>query len=269
LVTQRNIVWIASYPKSGNTWVRFLACNLIFGPQNSAEALNALAPDIHEFGAHRLEAHSGLVKAHFPYSTALPFVERTAAAIYVVRRPEDVLVSNFHYSMRSECKPGASREALDRYVESFVLHRGDPRWIKLGMGSWEDNVRSWLGNRLPFPVLLIKYEDLSEQPKWTAARVAGFLNLNCAEHRIDQAVVESSFDRMREIESTDIREQRIGIFYKPYLRPSIDAGVRFMRQGKVGEGAALLTAQQRRELATAFESLTAQLGYSGHCSDRP
>src|SRR5882757_11182682 len=44
----RSVVWIASYPKSGNTWLRFLICNLAFGPVESAAQLNQLAPDLHE-----------------------------------------------------------------------------------------------------------------------------------------------------------------------------------------------------------------------------
>src|SRR5271156_62773 len=98
----KNIVWIASYPKSGNTWVRFMACNLLYGRQESAAAVSVLAPDIHEKARELIErAHAGFVKTHFACSPDMPMAERTAAAIYVVRRPEDVLVSNFYYAQRS------------------------------------------------------------------------------------------------------------------------------------------------------------------------
>src|SRR5271166_6638334 len=117
----RNIVWIASYPKSGNTWVRFMACNLLFGRQESAEALSLLAPDVHELGPQIIESgHAGLVKTHFRHSPDLPLAERTAAAIYVVRAPADVLASNFHYARRSGTAFDETREAFDRHVDSFV-----------------------------------------------------------------------------------------------------------------------------------------------------
>src|SRR5271166_938951 len=95
---EQSIIWIASYPKSGNTWVRFLACNLLFGRQVSAAALNALVPDLHEMQAATDPAPRGLLKTHFAYSPDLPCARYTAAAIYVVRNPADVLASNFFYS---------------------------------------------------------------------------------------------------------------------------------------------------------------------------
>lgn len=261
MTAARNIVWIASYPKSGNTWVRFMACNLLFGSQESAEGLNLLAPDIHEMGAHRLAAHSGLVKTHFPYSAALPLADRTAAAIYVVRHPADVLVSNFHYAQRSAGMANASRQEFDQYVERFIQFRGDPRWIELGMGSWEANVRSWLGRRQPFPVVALRFEALSADPKNSCQTMAQLIRPGSTEVEIDAAVRNSCFDRLRELEAADIREQRVGIFYKPYLKAAIDSGRRFMRNGAVGDGARLLAPEQQARLEEAFAPLIAELGY--------
>jgi hypothetical protein len=66
---------------------------------------------------------------------------------------------------------------------------------------------------------------------------------------------------MREIECADIRNQRVGIFYKPYLQQSIDAGSRFMRRGVVGDGPGRLNRDQRARLRSAFGSLLQELGY--------
>jgi len=260
---RRNIVWIASYPKSGNTWVRFMACNLLFGQQKSAQGLNVYAPDIHEIGARNLAAHAGLVKTHFPWSAELPLADRTAAAVYVVRHPADVLVSNFHYDQRSAGTANGSGEKFDRYVDRFIQFRGDPRWVELGMGSWEANVRSWLGQRHPFPVAVIRYEALSADPKKMCATLAQLLRPNSSDLEISAAVANSCFDRLRELEAADIRERRIGIFYKPYLQAAIDSGRRFMRSGAVGDGQRLLTPEQRVRLAQAFESVLKALGYTG------
>jgi hypothetical protein len=257
-----NIVWIASYPKSGNTWVRFMACNLLYGPQDSAAALNTLAPDIHELAATANgPAPARLLKTHFGFSARLPYVDQTAAAIYVVRDPADVLASNFFYSRRSGPQFEASPDGFDRYVDAFIEHRGDPRWVERGMGSWEDNVRSWLSSPLPFPVLKVRYEDLVADPETACAALAGVLRPDSAEADIRQAVQSSSFQRMREIERADIRNQRVGIFYKPYLQQSIDAGSRFMRRGVVGDGPGRLNRDQRARLRSAFGSLLQELGY--------
>jgi Sulfotransferase domain len=257
----RNIVWIASYPKSGNTWARFMACNLLFGSQSSASALNTMSPDIHEWGSDRLADHSGLVKTHFPYSSMLPLAERTAAAIYVVRQPDDVLVSNFHYSQRSTAGSAPARDAFDRYVDQFLQHRGDPYWIERGMGSWEENVRSWLDARSTVPVVLVRYEDLHAAPQRVCAQLAQLFAVRRSPEQLDEAVKTSSFEKMRDVEDADIREQRIGIFYKPYLQGSIDAGRRFMRSGVVGEAQLCLSPAQQARIAEVFGPTMRQLGY--------
>ncbi|MGO9988435.1 MAG: sulfotransferase domain-containing protein [Steroidobacteraceae bacterium] len=258
----KNIVWIASYPKSGNTWVRFLACNLLYGRQESAAALNVLAPDIHEMaGSPEAPAPSGLLKTHFAWSAALPHAERTAAAIYVVRDPADVLASNFFYSQRSAARSDASPAAFSDYVEAFIAHRGDPRWIERGMGSWEHNVRSWLNTPLDFPVLRIRYEDMVGDPMSACRAMAQMLRPDSTDSDIRQAVENSGFERMREVERADIRDKRVGIFYKPYLQASIDSGSRFMRRGVVGDGFARLSADQRLRLRSAVGPLLRELGY--------
>jgi hypothetical protein len=259
----KNIIWIASYPKSGNTWVRFMLCNLLYGEVQTAAALNRLAPDIHETGASLdLSAPGLLVKTHFACSAELPLLERTSAAIYVVRDPTDVLMSNYHYYRRRTGQADDARATLEEYFTAFLDNRGDPHWKALGMGSWEENVRSWLDAQRPFPVLCVRYEDLSADPRRICTTLAGLLKPGSTAGEVERAVVNSSFERLREIEAADIRERRVGIFFKPYLEPSIAAGVRFMRGGRVGEGAASLAPVQQARLRATFAPLLEQLGYA-------
>jgi sulfotransferase family protein len=258
---RRNIVWIASYPKSGNTWVRFLLCNLLHGRQDSALSLNTLAPDIHEVGAQILHHPGGLAKTHFAFSPRMPCAERTAAAIYVVRDPADVIASNYHYQRRSGASSEDSPGAFDRYFDRFVEERGDPRWRELGMGTWEQNACSWLDPNHPFPVLCLRYEALLADPHSAARSLARLLRPGSSDEEIGLAVESSSFARLREVEEADIRHRRVGIFYKPYLQDSIDSGNRFMRSGTAGEGARRLNAEQRARLQAAFPALLRRLGY--------
>jgi hypothetical protein len=258
----RTVAWIVSYPKSGNTWVRFLLCNLLFGPQDSAAALNRLAPDIHEFASTpEPPATPIFLKTHFPFSPALPLAAYTAAAIYVVRDPADVMLSNFHYSRRSGTVGVESQAALEQYVDQYLAAHGDPRWIKSRMGTWSDHVRSWLGVKHPFPVLTLRYEDLLADGHNGARQICSFLGLTRTAEQIARAVAGASFQRLKEIEEADIRGQNVGIFYKPYLQPSIGAGLRFMRSGQAGEAARTLTPEQRRRTEAVFGPLMRELGY--------
>ncbi len=258
----RDLIWIASYPKSGNTWVRFLICNLLYGRQESAADLNARVPDLHELpGGLNGPIPPGLLKTHHTAPALAPLHARTAGAIYVVRQPADVLVSNFHYAQRGTVGAEGARESFDQYFESFLAHRGDPRWIGHGMGRWDENVQSWLAVSHPFPVLAVRYEDLKVDPVRVCRQLAQLLKPSCTEREVVAAVENSSFERMREVEEADIRAQRVGIFYKPYLKGAIDVGRRFMRRGAVGEGALLMTGDQRQRLEAAFAPLLAGLGY--------
>jgi hypothetical protein len=255
------IFWIASYPKSGNTWMRFFVGNLLFGRQESAESLGKVIPDLHEVGKLApLPAAAGIYKTHFPFSTALPFAGATAGAIYVVRDPADVLTSNFFYSQRSTEVPDDSPAAFDAYVERFIQAGGDVRWLERGIGAWDENVRSWTG-RLPFPVVTVRYEDMVSDPLATGRRIADLICPGCDGSAVAEAVQNSSFQRMREIERADIRAQRVGIFYKPYLQSAIDAGHRFMRRGLPGDGRARLSAPLRQRLHARFGALLEELGY--------
>jgi hypothetical protein len=257
----RSIVWIASYPKSGNTWLRFLICNLAFGPVESAADLNELAPDLHELRADpNFAGQRILLKTHFPRSPRLPFVERSAAAVYVVRDPADVMLSNFHYSMRSAGTANAAAD-LPAYLERFLAARGDPRWVQLGMGTWEENVRSWLEPARDFPILRLRYEDMLANTQQAAGTLCQFLGLPRTAGEIATAVSASSFSRMREIEAADIEARRVGIFYKPYLAQPIESGLRFMRAGRVGQAAAALSAEQCERFDQVFGAWRRQLGY--------
>jgi Sulfotransferase domain len=256
----RNIVWIASYPKSGNTWLRFLICNLVFGPTDSAESLQTLAPDLHELAS--LPPPTGqmvLLKTHFP-SLRLP-VARTVAALYIVRHPLDVMLSNFHYAQRSG-RPGFNTpDALDRYIDSYIAAGGDSRWSALGMGTWQENVTSWVAAQSPFPIFWLRYEDLQKDAEAMAHSLCRFLGIERGPGEIADAVRGASFERMSQIEEADIRARRVGIFYKPYLDAPIRDGLRFMRAGKGGDAGLSLRPEQLIRFRGVFGSLGLKLGY--------
>jgi hypothetical protein len=259
----KTVIWIASYPKSGNTWVRFLTCGLVFGPLDSAAALSQLAPDVHELRAlPEPSAQMLLMKTHFVCSERLPLLTQTAAAIYVVRDPADVMLSNFHYSQRSATSAvAATADEFDRYVDSYIRERGDPRWRSLGMGSWDENVRSWVDAPHSFPVLLVRYEDLLADAQSVAGTIGRFLGLARTPTQVAAAVASASFERMREIEERDIGTRSVSIFYKPYLQEAIAAGLRFTRAGRSGDGAQALSAEQRRRFEETLGPLAQKLGY--------
>src|SRR5262245_64756041 len=99
------IVWLASYPKSGNTWVRFLLANLMVGDVTASEQVKIQIPDIHEgiTGQHLFGGHTTIIKTHWKFWTGFPLREDTIGAIYVLRHPIDVLESNQNYDFMRSC----------------------------------------------------------------------------------------------------------------------------------------------------------------------
>ncbi len=90
------IVWIASYPKSGNTWVRFLLAAYFSGPIQSSEQVSAAIPDLLQGGDPRpalARGQTAYMKTHLPWSAAHPYAADTDRAVVVVRHPKDVCLS--------------------------------------------------------------------------------------------------------------------------------------------------------------------------------
>ncbi len=258
----RTIVWIASYPKSGNTWVRWLLCNLMGHRIKSAGEMEQIVPDIHQSGAPTSPpAQITCMKTHFPCSIQLPMLAHTAAAVYMIRHPMDVMASNVDYARRGIAGGMDEPMAVARYMDEFIAHGGVPYWIGQGFGTWQENVWSWTGYKQPFPVLVLRYEQMLQDAHGAAGQLNDFLGLGKSAVEIREAVEASTFERMAEAEESDIRQKKSGVFYDPNIQSNLDAGHRFMRSGKAGRGKQALSPEQRQRFLEVFGASMRQLGY--------
>jgi Sulfotransferase domain len=185
---------LVSYPRSGNTWTRFLIANLMHpGEEVSFINIERLIPDTSSQSSRALKKtpRPRLIKTH-EY-----FDHRYEKVIYVVRDPRDVAVSYYHFLRKvrqfdDDC-------SMERFVEDFIRGRG--RLIDEAWGSWGENVASWIytrGDSKDF--LLCRYEDLLENPVRELSRIALFMGLEAKPELLQQAVERSSADRMRAME---------------------------------------------------------------------
>ena len=80
------ILWIASYPKSGNTWIRFLIASLFSGSIERSIEVEHLIPDIHVGinDTHLRDDRKTFVKTHWMHHPRLPLREDTIGAIYIM-----------------------------------------------------------------------------------------------------------------------------------------------------------------------------------------
>jgi hypothetical protein len=274
------ITWIASYPKSGNTWLRaFLACYLNHGNPVSLNALpkdlsfsDARAPDYYAaspYPVHRLDvrevflirgavllkilaetSHRPLfVKTHNANATVsevrlMPsFI--TTRAIHIVRDPRDVLVSFANWT----------GEGIDKTIEIMsdeksVLDniREDAKPVVSVLGSWSRHVSSWLN--ADFPVATFRYEDMVSEPFETFMKIMNEIHDDPDEATVRAAVEMTSFDRLKAF------EEKYGFRERA---PDVDA---FFRKGEVGQWKNVLTNSQSDRIVSDHGEVMARLGYT-------
>ena len=183
-------VFLVSFPKSGNTWTRFLIANLVY-PNTPATFANIhrLVPDPEATAKKILDrmARPRIIKSHECFDPRYP------RAMYIVRDPRDVALSQYHYHRK--CKKIDDDYPIEKFIARFLAGDTCPH------GSWGENVSTWLVTRRNDPrFLLLRYEDMIENTRRELSKIATFLGIDASKERINQAVERSSADNMRKLE---------------------------------------------------------------------
>lgn len=183
-------IFLVSFPKSGNTWTRFLVANLVFPeqPVNFANIQQFVADPTgtsnKEFARMR---RPRIIKSHDPFDG------RYKRVIYVVRDPRDVVLSQYHYHRKLRKIPDDS--PIELFVNRFLAGETCPH------GSWGQNVITWLATRQGDPrFLLLRYEDMVADTARELGKIAAFLQLNISLEHMARAVERSSAGKMRKME---------------------------------------------------------------------
>jgi len=252
------IHWLASFPKSGNTWVRFLLYQYIYGELTDTIELGKRIPDIHAGDMPRASSGTAtlLVKTHWGLGPQMPHVAQSAGAIYIVRHPKDVLLSMLNYYRLRE--PAAAWSDA-QFARLFIQNGADPGSLRNGFGRWEDNIASWMTQRR-FPQLLIRYEDLKADAARELRRMIEFLGQPLDETRIRSAAEASTFDRMRPLEAREKSANHSGNVFIGG-KNELDRGLMFMSQGRSGQSLAALGPSLDREFDDRFGEAMWLLGY--------
>ncbi len=183
-------ILLASYPKSGNTWLRFLIANLRH-PDQAVGLGNlhqlVLDPDVSVKRDFDRAPQPRIVATHSSFDP------RYRRAIYLVRDPRDVVLSQYQH-LRQIRRIGDALPMED-FIERFLTGELDRH-----LGSWGENVGSWLATRSRYSgFLLLRYEDLLDGTARELTRVAEFAGLPATPEAISQAVERSSADKMRKM----------------------------------------------------------------------
>lgn len=236
--------FIVSYPRSGNTWTRFLLANLLH-PEEPATFLNIekIVPDAEAQSNRYLKKtlRPRFIKTHEYFDHRYPKV------IYIVRDPRDVVVSYYHFQR----KYGhiADGYPLETYVHDFVSGRVSSSW-----GSWGENVGSWIGARLGSPrFLLLRYEDLISQPTAELERLCEFLGIKPQISLLSQTIERSSAQKMKEMEKKQ-GDQWVSTKGKR-------SDIPFVRSAGSGSWQAVLSPESVSAIESAWGELMSRVGY--------
>lgn len=274
------IYWLASYPKSGNTWMRILLTNywrngdapanindLDGGPIASARhmfdewmglssadmtpaEIDAHRPLLYEYLAKKAETDA-FMKVHDAYeytiySDPIFTPKATAGVIYIIRNPLDVAVSFAHHGHTTIDKiiefMGSTEMGLVKNNKKIFQQ------FKQNLLSWSEHVCSWVDAEHQ-RVQVIRYEDMVMDPVATFGQVVRFCNLETDIDRLKKAVAFSSFETLQRQES----EQ--GFKEKQLLAES------FFRKGKVGSWREQLSDKQVTRLIDDHRDVMRRFNY--------
>ena len=275
----RSIVWLASYPKSGNTWVRALLTAYLDG--GGELNLNALVGKSRLLDRQMLDDMAGIdsallsprdlipyqamqirslsasarepvyIKTHSAYLSgeggcALFPAEATAGAIYIVRNPLDIVLSYAHHEGKDFDAIIAMMSDETAMLDHWPSRRSSN--IPQLVSSWSNNVASWISDA-PFPVHLVRYEDILRTPSLEFERILDFLGMTVATDRVAQAIDRASFA------SLATAERKSGFAEKPSSARS------FFRQGEAGVGLSVLDVEQLRKILQDSEAIMTRVDY--------
>ncbi len=255
------IVWLASYPKCGNTWLRFMLYAYLYGPPRASIEVPRKIPDLHR--PLPMDPPSGpfmLAKTHFALTERHPNLAATSRAIHVIRNPKDAALSALNYR-----RLATGGEGLDEagYLRAFIRHGGDPDWLRQGFGTWATHARSWRGTER-FPVLALRYEDVKADPGAALSAMLAFLGEPVDAARAGAALKASSFEAMRAMEirekskpARDARSERLFVGDDRATR----RGIYFVNKGASGQSLDTVAPGLDELLDRAFAADLAEFGY--------
>jgi estrone sulfotransferase len=244
LVPYPDDTFIVSFPKSGNTWTRFLIANLI-QPDRPLTLLDMerLVPAIdgQTRAFFRAMPRPRVIRDHGPFNPQYKNV------IYIVRDPRDVAVSTYNFALKGEIIDESC--PITSFVNRFVSGS------KSAVGSWGENVASWLATRGNTPrFLLLRYEDMLSETARELGKVACLLGIQVTVDRLAEAVNRSSADNMRKLEKMHGDDWAQN---KHMKRKDIP----FVRSAGAGGWRSILPEAAVAEIESAWGPLMAKLGY--------
>ena len=281
------IIWLASYPKSGNTWLRSLLSSYYFSekgdfnfdllkkiygfPEKSffTEYKNELN-NVDDSAQYWISAQNKinsdnknrLLKTHNALGSINNYdftnKQNTSGVIYIVRDPRNVITSlkNYYEIEYEEALTFMFNKQKVLYEKTFPLGK----YINFNfLGSWSIHYKSWAKNKI-FPTLLIKYEDLEKEPFLVIKRVINFIddvsnsNLKFDENKARKSINSCKFETLQ-------KEEAKNGFFEANLGEKSKKKIKFFNMGKKNNFNKILPPEILKKIITEFSEDLNELKY--------
>ncbi len=210
--TEDKDVFIAGYPKSGNTWMQNLVASLVFGIDGKLlpDALTKeIIPDVHYKKFYKRLLDECIFKTH---DLPKPQYKRV---IYIVRDPRDVMSS--YYAMQKNFIQGCT-------LEDMVVHGKH-----IVPSKWHIHTQQWHENPYKAEIIKIRYEDLLNDSFNQMRKICDFIGVERSDAQITAAIDGNAFSNMR------AKESKFGVEAFPSKdKTASQEEAKFFRKGKVG-----------------------------------
>ncbi|MFC2152305.1 sulfotransferase domain-containing protein [Bacteroidota bacterium] len=277
---KKNIIWLASYPKSGNTWFRVFLTNLLSNSDTPAnindlketsisssrkifdeytglsasdltfKEIDKLRPEVYRMQSKESEELL-FKKVHdqFYYinrNQSLFPLEISKGVIYIIRNPLDVLVSFSYHSAQS-----INKMVLTLNNSNFAFcDKNDKLQNQLRqiIGSWSDHVKSWT-EQTDIPVHIMRYEDMINNTFDVFKKAVKFLGLDEKDKKIKDSIIKSDFSILSN------QEKQEGFKEKMIKSKS------FFRKGKISDWRNYLNQKNINEIISNHKEVMNKFGY--------
>lgn len=238
-----NDAFIASYPRSGNTWLRFLMFEVLTSGSADFTEVNRVVAEVGLQGPARpvLPGEGRLIKTHEPY------YPQYKKAVYLVRDVRDVVLSEFDF----QTAMGWIGYDFDTFLRRFLRGEVNP------FSAWHQHVAGWVDSPLASTseFLLIKFEDLRQHTGRVLTQVLDFLGVQVDPQTIGDAIANNTTQRMQE------KERRTPQYKPEAPKPDADEASRFIRSGSVGRWRNRLTGAQLELIEQHAGHVLSRMGY--------
>ena len=283
------IVWLASYPKSGNTWVRYFLTSLLFksnhndlrklqfiGQYPKRSHFKNLVTDFNNFEnisknwiksqdevnkdkkLKFLKTHHALCNLKGSFFTNY---NNTLGAIYIVRDPRNVLISILNHFSKKNYNDAKNFLIDENRVIGFDQKNKnktnfDDNEIATVISSWKSHYKSW--KLLNKNFLLVKYERLLNNPDDEFFKIFNylrkFIKIESSQDQIKNAIKESSFENLKD------KEEKFGFNEAP-LDPETGKKKKFFNLGPASNWQGIVDERIINEINEKFETEMKELGY--------